>query len=159
MTETEKQAGGGWLFPALLAVVLVVAAGIAKVSRVDTQIDGTDAAQSGWTPSPMPEGKTVGLIVDFGNGALKQYEALPWQEGMTAETQMQEAARYRPGLNFSQQGTGETGLLRSIDGLENQGVDGQNWQYQVNGVMAKTSFCLRKLEPGDRVLWRFAGQE
>ena len=107
----------------------------------------------------MPQGEGVGLTVDFGNGVKKQFDALPWRAGMTVEILMQEASHWKPGISYSQRGTGEMGFLTSIDGLKNQGIGGRNWSYEVNGEFAEISFCLHPLEPGDRLLWKFAGEE
>jgi len=142
--------GEGWVFPALLAIVLLVAMAVAQLrSKGEPQ----------WSPAPQPQGETVGLTIDFGNGARQQFEALPWHEGLTVEKLMHEAAAYRPGIHFTQQGEGEAGFLQSIEGLKNQGGSGRNWTYEVNGRYAERGFCLQKLEPEDRVLWKFAGRE
>jgi len=145
------------MFPVLLAVVLLAAAGVAQLRSKSEKASGPTPTE--WSPSPLPQGETVELAIDFGNGARQQFEALPWREGLTVEKLMQEAARYRPGIHFTQHGEGEAGLLQSIEGLKNQGGSGRNWTYEVNGQYAETGFCLQKLEPGDRVLWKFAGGE
>jgi len=149
-TGGEPSASGGWAFPALLAVVLLVAVAVAQLRP---------KSKPQWSPAPQPQGETVALTIDFGNGARQLFEALPWREGLTVEKLMQEAAAYRPGIHFTQQGTGEAGFLQSIEGLKNREGSGGNWTYEVNGRYAKTGFCLQKLEPGDRVLWKFAGRE
>ncbi len=156
----EKKSRGGWAFPALLFVVLVVAAWLGRQESESkaTQERG-EPATTAWTPSPQAVGETVGLTIDFGNGATKQFAALPWRKGLTIEHLMQLAADYRPGITFSQQGQGEKGLLASIEGLKNQGAGGRNWLYRVNGKHGKMSFCISPLEPGDQVLWGFAIKE
>jgi len=147
------------MFPALLVVVLAATAGIAMLGPSATRSVPRQSAPTEWSPSVRPQGETVELTIDFGNGAKRQFDTLPWREGMTCELLLQEAVRYRPGIQFTQQGKGETGFLLSIEGLKNQGASGRNWMYQVNDHRAATSFCLQKLEPGDHVLWTFANQE
>ncbi len=151
--------GGGWIFPALLLVVLAVVFGAGQFGPGDTHLTGTTEATTQWLPTEVPQGKCVGLTIDFGNGVKKQFDALPWRQGMTVELLMQEASRWQPGIFYSQLGEGETGFIESIDGLKNQGFSGRNWKYEVNGKYAETSFCLHPLEPGDRLLWKFAGEE
>jgi len=154
-----KDSSGGWMFPGLLVVVLVVAVGFAKFGPASSDTASSSSPSADWSPSVRPQGEIVGLTIDFGNGSKQLFEALPWREGLTVEDLMHQASRHRPGINFSQHGEGETGFLQSIEGLKNQGASGRNWMYEVNDRFAEMSFCLQKLEPGDRVLWKFAGQE
>ncbi len=158
-SKSCQSTSGGWMFPALLVVVLVVAVGFAKFGPASTGTPTSSSPPVEWSPTAQPQGETVGLTIDFGNGSKQLFEALPWREGLTVEDLMREAVRYRPGIHFSQHGKGETGFLQSIEGLKNQGTSGRNWMYEVNDRFAEMSFCLQKLEPGDRVLWKFAGQE
>ena len=158
-TKPDPPTGGGWVFPALLVVVLAGVAVIARLGTTDTRSTILEAAPTEWSPTARPLGETVALTIDFGNGAKLQFESLPWQKGMTVEKLLQAAVLYRPGIRFTQLGEGETGFLQSIEGLKNQGTIGRNWMYEVNGQTVAMSFCLQKLEPGDRVLWKFAGQE
>ena len=147
------------MFPALLVIVLVLAAGLSRWGPAKTASEQSTAPTSPWTPTIEPQGEAVGLTIDFGNGAIRQFEKLPWREGLTVEQLMREAVKYRPGIKFSQQGEGETGFLDSLDGLKNQGASGRNWMYEVNDQLAEISFCLHVLQPGDRVLWKLAPYE
>ena len=38
--------------------------------------------------------------------------------------------------------------------MDNEG-DGKNWLYSVNGKTGEVSAAIRKLDPGDTVLWTF----
>ena len=158
-TTQDKKSGGGWVFPVLLLVVLAVVFGVGKLGLKDPHLTGTTETPVGWLPSEVTQDASVGLTVDFGNGVKKQFDALPWHEGMTVESLMQEAKDWKPGIFYSQLGEGETGFLESIDGLKNEGLSGRNWKYEVNEKYAEIGFCLHPLEPGDRLLWKFAGQE
>jgi hypothetical protein len=156
--EVDRPAQGGWLFPALLATVLLVSAVIA-LNRSSPDEPALGREDSAWAPSERPLGETVGLEIDFGNGARKAFDALPWREGMTVADLMLTARDFRPGIDFTQQGQGASGFLTAIDGLENQGAEGRNWRYEVNGQHGDVSFCLQELSSGMRVLWEFATEE
>ncbi len=158
-TDRVSPSGGGWVFPALLAGVLIVTWGVAQLGPTGKLSKRSGVPAVAWLPTPQPQGETVAMTLDFGNGAKQLFEALPWHEGMTVEKLMREAALFRPGITFVQQGEQETGLLQSINGLKNQGGIGRNWKYEVNGRYATVGFCVQKLEPGDRVLWEFVDQE
>ncbi|TWU30053.1 DUF4430 domain-containing protein [Bythopirellula polymerisocia] len=143
-----------WIFPLLLLLVL---AGVVLSNRFGLTASNGDAGSMAvaWTPSVQPTGETVRLEIDFGNGSKRRFEALPWQAEMTVADVMREASNYRPGIHFSQIGTGESGLLTEIDGLKNEGVNARNWLYEVAGVPATASFCVQKVAQGELVRWRF----
>lgn len=147
---------GGWVFPALLAVVLLVAAAIVFGSRQPGSQSVAPGTSGNWIPSEAPQGSTVALEIDFGNGAKKQFATLPWQAGMTVVQVMEAARRFRPGLDFTQVGEGAGGLLLAIDGLKSEGAGGRDWRYRVDDRYGEVSFCLEPVEPGMSVLWEFA---
>jgi len=154
------QSQGGWVFPALLAVVLLVTVVIAIGNRQPETGGAAPGGTGHWTPSAEPLGDTVALEIDFGNGARKHIAALPWQAGMTVEQVMTAAHDFRPGIEFTQIGGGASGLLTSIDGLKNEGAGGRNWRYRVQDQQGdrygEVSFCLEPVTPGMSVLWEFA---
>lgn len=133
---------GRWIWPA--GDVRVGAGGPASPSAPEGQ------------PSPRPEGPTVSLTIDFGNGVERRYAALPWREGMTVLDAMRAAAEFRPGLTFAYRGEGESAFLTAIDGTANAGADGGNWVYEINDEKASESMGLATLEPADAVLWRYS---
>ncbi len=150
--------GGGWLFAVLLLALLLVLAGFAKW-RTNPPAVAPPHFKVGWSPTPLPQGKSVSLTIDFGNGASKEYAALPWQEQMTVAEALTVARDFRPGIHFTQVGEGESGFLSSLDGLANEGAEGRNWLYQVDDQHAHVSYCVRKIEPGAHVLWTFTDQQ
>jgi len=162
-TDGVSPAAGGaegrkWVFPALLAVVLLAMAWAGHCGRNAGGKAATRADLSAdWIP--MPEGQTVSLRIDFANGAEKRFAALAWHEGMTVADLMRLARRFPPGLAFTQQGEGEAGFLGSIDGLGNETGIGRNWRYQVNGRPGEVSFCVYPLRPEDTVLCTYAAEE
>ena len=153
----DTQSSGGWIFPVLLAVLLLglVAFGKWAPNPTPRQRAGPTAD---WAPSPQPTGETVRLTIDFGNGARKEFTALPWQVGMTVADLLVAAREFRPGIEFVQVGDGEGGFLRSLDGLSNEGASGRNWLYQVDEQHAHRSFCLEKIEPERHILWKFTAE-
>ena len=151
------RSGAGWLFPALLAILLVILLGLTRwvPSQPPLQLS---APPDNWTPSLRPTGQTASLSINFGNGAKKEFVALPWQAEMTVADLLERAREFRPGIRFKQIGSGESGFLTSLDGLANEGAGGRNWIYQVDGQHAHVSFCLEKIEPGTHVLWTFTDE-
>ncbi|MGI9430273.1 MAG: DUF4430 domain-containing protein [Bythopirellula sp.] len=147
-----------WYFPLLLVIALLIL--LAFAGRLSHQPPpGQASATAAWTPSPQPKGQTVSLTIDFGNGATKEFAALPWHAEMTVAAVLETAQRFRPGIQFTQVGRGETGFLSALDGLANEGAGGRNWLYRVDGRHAHQSFCLEKLQAGMHVLWSFTNQQ
>jgi hypothetical protein len=96
-------------------------------------------------------GKQVLLTVDFGAGEKKELIAVPWREGTTVADLMGNASN----ISIVQRGSGQGALLTSINGISNQGADGMNWTFEVNGREADRSFAVYAIRPGDQVLWTF----
>jgi hypothetical protein len=120
---------------------------------------GAPEAQPAWSPPTDAQAQTVALKIDFGNGAVREFAALAWREGMTVAELMAEAAEFSPGIRYSQQGEGAMALLTSLDGVAGGTPADRFWLYEVNGQPATVSFALQKLSAGDRVLWAFKPPE
>ncbi|MEM8946096.1 MAG: DUF4430 domain-containing protein [Planctomycetota bacterium] len=148
---------GGWSFPLLLTILLIALIG-AFVFMAPSTETVESSSSAGWTPSAQPPGTSAALTIDFGNGATKVFEALPCLPDMTVADLMQAAHAFRPGIEFTQKGSGASGFLTSLDGLANEGAGGRNWIYQVDGRHAVQSYCLEKIQPGMHVLWTFTDQ-
>ena len=76
--------------------------------------------------------------------ARRQHIYVPWREGMTVENLLASASRLPKGVQFAQQGSGESALLTEINGTANEGGNGRNWTYSVNGTRGRPQ--LRHLQ-------------
>jgi hypothetical protein len=157
---------GDRAFPWVLLIVAAIVGALLATLRPDrtgeVPVEGGAVASRDvppWTPAPRPEGDTVSLTIDFGNGARRQWDALPFVPDMTLGALMQEARKFQPPLAFTQQGDGEMAYLTSLESVDNEGGGGRNWMYSVDGEFGKVSFALRELEAGDAVLWEFRQPE
>lgn len=154
----SSRSGDPWTLPLVLAVSLAAASWLLMSVRNDPGAPRADAVAmeqaAAWTP-PAMAGETVALEIDFGNGARREYAALPYREGMTVGDALRLARDYGPGLEFTHQGEGELSFLTSLDGVANQGAGGRFWLYQVDGQRADVSYEVQPLTVGQRVLWQF----
>ena len=146
------------MFPLLLLVVLLVALGAVLLNRFFVAGGDTSTTDAEWTPAARPTGETVRLEIDFGNGASREFAALPWQPEMTVGDVMETARDFRPAIRFTQQGEGESGFLTSLEGVANEGSGERNWRFSVNDRIGETSFCVAPVAAGDQVLWEFTGE-
>ena len=148
--------------PLVLAVSLALASWLLMTVRDTPQGDrgaGPAAEQAvQWTP-PADAAETVALEIDFGNGARREYAALPYRDGMTVGDALRLAQDFGPGLPFTHQGEGELSFLTSLDGVANQGPGGRFWLYQIDGRRADVSYEVQPLAAGERVLWQFKEPE
>jgi hypothetical protein len=160
--STSSQSGNPWTLPLVLAVGLAAASWLLMSVRNDPGAPRADAAAkeqaAAWT-EPAAAGETVALEIDFGNGARREYAALPYRDGMTVGDALRLARDFGPGLAFTHQGEGELSFLTSLDGVANQGVGGRFWLYQVDGERADVSYEVQPLRAGQRVLWQFKEPE
>lgn len=99
--------------------------------------------------------KFVVLTVDYGDGAQKKYNAIPWQTDMTVLKVMQWADKHPHGIDFVSRGEGATAMLIQIDDLKNRGGESKNWIFRVNDKLADRSCGIFPVKEGDRILWRF----
>jgi hypothetical protein len=141
--------GNCWRFP-LLLVLLLTGIVLWRLYAGDTY-----RSVVGKAADPNSAGDTahdsVMLAIDYGNGRSQTFKPVAWHEGMTVADLLSKA----PGLATTQKGSGQGAFLTEIDGVTNEGPDGNNWTYEVNGRSADRSFAVYVLRPGDRVLWRF----
>lgn len=79
--------------------------------------------------------------------------------GMTVRTATLRAGAEQASWASDWRGEGEMALLEALGGVANQGGDGLNWQFEVNGVYADRGAGDFELAPGDRVLWKLAPYE
>lgn len=151
---------GDKALPLVLLIAVAVVGGLliayrpASPPAVPHAAPAADSSDAGWTPAPQPEGETVSLAVDFGNGARRTW-TLPWAEGMTVERLMQRARDFRPGIAFEQRGEGKMTFLTSLEGVANESGHGRYWLYSIDGRDAKVSFAIQPVAAGAVVLWEF----
>jgi hypothetical protein len=107
----------------------------------------------------VPAGPSVALAIDFGNGIRCEYAALPWFPGMTVGDALDAASAARPGLEFAAWGRESQAFLTSLGGIANEGREGRNWLYRIDGRPGEVSFRIAKLEAQARVLWIFTTGE
>jgi hypothetical protein len=148
----------------LLLAAVVVGGLLAAFRQRSVDSDGERQEAAGKAaasihPSPRPEGETVSLAVDFGNGVRKEFADLAFRHGMTVGDLMREAHKFQPGIEYTQRGSGAMGFIESLENVANEGGDGRNWLYGVDGQPATQSFDVQPLEAGAAVLWEFRGGE
>ena len=151
--------GNSWTMPLLLAAMLALAATLWLQFQHRPAREDASSAAAGWSVPLGEESQSVSLAVDFGNGARREFAALPYRKGMTIADLLKMAAGYRPSLRYTQRGDGEFALLTSLDGVTNGTPADRFWLYEVNGQPGKVSFALHELAAGDRVLWAFKAPE
>ena len=75
---------------------------------------------------------------------------------MTVADVLKAAEAFQPGIRFSQQGTGASGFLTSLEGVDNEGSQKRNWRFLVDGKLGETSFCIAEVQPGSSILWEYS---
>ena len=141
--------GSWWRLPLLLGLVLT-AIMWSRVHSLHEETSDKKIDQSAPITNSVPQEK-VTLSIDFGDSRQKNFDAIPWRSGMTVADAMKAAL----GVTVAHKGSGQSTFVTAIDGIENQGADGQNWMYKINGKIADRSFAVYELKPGDRILWTF----
>lgn len=145
-----------WRLPLLL--VLVLAAILAsRFLRMRQPLPPVPSAPP--TSAVGAAGKTVSLVIQFGNGREQAFDSIAWRAGMTVDDLLTAASHQPARLKYQTTGDGAMRFLTSIDEVANDPAGGRGWTYRVNSVPADRSFAIYELRPGDRVLWTFGQLE
>lgn len=105
-------------------------------------------------PATRPTGPAVTLVVDFDDGLEKHYR-LPWRESMTVLDALEAASRRQRGIDVDIRGRGAMAMVTAIDGLPNEGGEGRNWIYRVNGQLADKGCGVYETKAEDVIIWSF----
>jgi len=99
---------------------------------------------------------TVPLEIDFGEKKQTISVDVPVSADSTV-LQIMERARNMGDLDFKSSGSGETAMILSINGVENEGANGNNWIYRVNGKVASKGCGVYAVQKGDKIRWAWEG--
>ncbi len=94
---------------------------------------------------------TVILEVIGGSSAPKSIDVVCSPDSTVLMTL--ERAQQMGELKYESIGSGETTFVKAIDGITNEGSDGKNWIYRVNGKLGDKSAGIYTVAPGDRISW------
>jgi hypothetical protein len=137
--------------PLLLAIVL---AAIFFMFRRGEPDSSAQPEQMQLESGAAPNARSVQLTIDFGDNRKRVEFESRWREGMTVG----DLLNSEPRINLASTDSGAGAFLTSLAGMPNEGANGRNWTYRVNGKHADRSFAVYELGPGDQVLWTFAKQ-
>ncbi len=148
----DQQTGriGFWRLAAALATVLLLIL-IYRTSQ-------PPAAEA----EPKETGLKTGGVVQLAQqrpDEPPQTAEIAHTEGMTVLQATLAAEALGDAWAASWRGDGEMALLESLGGIDSQGADGLNWQFEVNGRYADRGAGAYRLEPGDSILWKLAPYE
>ncbi|MEM6798656.1 MAG: DUF4430 domain-containing protein [Planctomycetota bacterium] len=132
--------------------VAVLATVFGAIFISQTLLSGGDDAPQQAPPEAAGAG-AVSLEIDFDNGKNPTETKIAWSDGLTVLQAVEQASK------VDRTGDGDLAFINAIDGLANEGAGGRNWQYYVEGQRGEVSAGARRLEQGDRVLWKFAPYE
>ena len=144
---------------AILLIALLSLGIVLLVRSNDARHPAATGISQAYKETSPPNGPTVSLGVDFGNGVKREFTGVAWAEGMTVGKLMEAAARMTPPLKYKVRGSGKMTFLISLEGVANGEGAGRYWLYEVNGQLADVSLAVRPLAPGDSVLWAFKPAE
>jgi hypothetical protein len=134
-----------------LLVLVLAAIVLMRILGGESTTTTTAVEEAQLKPSDTAAREHVSLSIDYGDGQLRAFDNIAWHEGMTVA----DVLRSAPTLATTQRGSGSGAFLTAIGDTANEGTDGKNWTYAVNGEIADRSFDVYELKPGDRVLWTF----
>ncbi|WP_425400981.1 DUF4430 domain-containing protein [Aeoliella sp.] len=154
--ETAPSNKQSWLFAAILVGVLAVVLVVNHFMQQSVTDVQTDHAT-----------QPAGPVIDPADGVTLLTEGEPnlptvtvvYSDGMVVLDALVAAEQANERWSFTYQGEGDSALLIRLAGLENEGGEGRNWLYEVNGELAQMSLGVQPVRPGDRILWKFVTYE
>ncbi len=147
MPESDKTSQRSWRF----IVALVVLLGLVLAQRRWLPADNPRES----APKPSTSG-TVSLSIDRGAGAAAETHDIGWRSGLTVLGVLEAYSAEHPDEPLGVVGSGASALVTAAAGRMNEGAGGLNWQFELNDQYGTKSAGATTVEPGDRVLWKFA---
>lgn len=144
---------------ALLSALIAAAAnmGCSPSAAPPAQAEKAPVPSTNDGDSGEQKAKTVKLVLEFGDGTKRVYDSLPWSEGVTVLTAMDEAKAGAEPVTYALSGSGDAAFVNEINGVKNEGTGSgkKNWLFWVNGKFADRSAAVYKIQPADEVVWKF----
>ena len=97
----------------------------------------------------------VKIEIDFGGRAETKLMVGECYDGSTVFSMLKEMNAIR----VESRGSGKNTFLIAIDDVENEGANGDNWIYRLNGEVGKVGAGEQKVVPGDEINWTFGDYE
>lgn len=143
--------------PANLALALAIVLGVVLLVNWLGRSEVTRVQGGGQNTATDAK---LGVTMTTGEGDLGLPTlVVPYNAGETVLDALQKAAERDGSWRFAYEGSGAKAFLIELGGRANEQGDGRYWQYEVNGQHAAVGIGAQRLEPGDRVLWKFAPYE
>ncbi len=142
-----------WRLPLLLAIVLAVI--VLMLRRGAPEPAAQPRQTSPENVATAAAAQKVFLTINFGDGRPLVNEDARWREEMTVA----DLLNSEPRISLTSTGSDASAFLTALGGVGNEGADGKNWTYTVNGKHADRSFAVYELRPNDHVLWTFAAPQ
>jgi hypothetical protein len=130
-------------------IALVVLLGLVLAQR--RWLPAGDASNATVQPST---GEVVALTID--RSAVVETHDIGWHPGLTVLGVLEAYSAEHTAEPLSVVGSGASALVTAAAGRTNEGAGGLNWQFELNGQYGTKSAGVTPVEPGDRVLWKFA---
>jgi hypothetical protein len=124
-----------------------------EVGQAKSADPATTPPQHAATEQPTAEIE-VEVEIDFKNSTPAINGKVTLEEDQTAFGALERFASQRD-LKVNFKGQRETLFVMGIGEVANQGADGINWTYRVNGELGDRSSGIFSLKPGDKVSWIF----
>ena len=108
------------------------------------------------TPAAL---SSVNLMIDYGNGSIKTWNTVSWNEAMSVLDLMQEVANAKEIAIETKPDAKGISMLESIDSVANDSKQNMRWQFWVDNTYEPRTADKYYLKPGDIVLWKYVREQ
>lgn len=101
---------------------------------------------------------SVNLMIDYGDGRIKTWNTVSWNEAMSVLDLMHQVANAKEITLTTKEEKAGT-IIESIDGAANDPNQQLRWQYWVDNNYEPRIAGKYYLKPGDIILWKFTKEQ
>ncbi len=118
----------------------------------------TVVVREGTADTPAAQ-SSVNLMIDYGNGSIKTWNTVSWNEAMSILDLTQKVASAKEIAITTKPDAKGVSTLESIDSIANDGSTNMRWQFWVDNTYEPRTAGKYYLKPGDIVLWKYVREQ
>ncbi len=118
----------------------------------------TVVVREGTANTPAAQ-SSVNLMIDYGDGRVKTWNTVSWNEAMSVLDLMQEVGNAKEIAITAKPDTKGVSTLESIDDISNDPKQNLRWQFWVDNTYEPRTADKYYLKPGDIVLWKYVREQ
>jgi len=140
---------------AVIIVIFLIAFGGGYL--LGTYVNKGKVVRPGTPENPAAE-SSVNLMIDYGNGIVRNWNTVSWKESMSV-MDLLETVSGVGAISIEKEIVDGNERVSTIDGIKNDAEDGRRWQYWRNNTYEPRIMSKSYLAPGDLIIVIYAKEQ